>query len=142
MLPALALAQQPPPGAPPFPGPPPAVRAQMEQARQAALLASLDALAPAHRAAVQAILAQLRNHSLKPRDASSRIDAIIAPQEAQAVLSQARALHAKMRETMRSFAPAGVPAPPHRWRRPRLKPDAGRFIVMIARPHRMPRSNP
>ncbi len=135
LLPALAFALFALPIAAPaqqFPGdgPPPEVRAQMEQARTDARNNAMNSLSADHRAKVQAIATQVENGSLSREDASSQIDGILTPQEQQAVLAQMQkmrdAMHAAMAAHNNADGSGGHPGgPQHR------KPDAGRFLLML-----------
>ncbi len=74
------------------------VRAQLEQARNTSKTEAMNALSADHRAKVQAILSQLENGSLSRKDAQTKIDNLLTPQESQAVLAagqkMADAMHA------------------------------------------------
>ena len=110
-LPAAALAQAGPPG---MGGPPsPQQRAAMEQLRADAKASAYAALTPAHATSVQGIVAQVAGGSLDRRAAAGRIDALLTPAEAKAVLAAEAQSRAKMRA---AFSGAGAPPPP---------PDAG-----------------
>ena len=100
VAPLVAAAQGAPGG-----GPPPEMRAKMEQMRGDAKTASYNALSGDHRMKVQAIVDKFNSGSLAdPRDAASQIDAILAPDETKAVLTQRQS----MREAMRAaFAQNG-----------------------------------
>ncbi len=138
LLPALALALFALPVAAPaqqFPGdgPPPEVRAQMEQARTDAKNNAMNALSADHRAKVQAIVSQVENGSLSREDASKQIDRILTPQEQQAVLGQMQkmrdAMHAAMAARNNDGGPGGPGGPPGAAQR--RAPDAGRFLLML-----------
>lgn len=113
-------------------GPPPEMRAQMEQLRTQYKTAVLNDLSADHRAKVQAILAQVQSGSLDPRDASGQIDGILSPAETQAVLGEAQKLHDAMRKAM-----AQAQAQHHRGMAGH-KPDAGRFLMMLSMPPHPP----
>ncbi|HEX3462950.1 MAG TPA: hypothetical protein VHS78_02690 [Candidatus Elarobacter sp.] len=86
-------------------GPPPEVRAQMQQARDNARTAAFNDLTPADRAKVQAIITQVNNGQLTDmRAAAQQIDAAITPAEAQAVLAE----RTKMMQTFRANHPQGA----------------------------------
>lgn len=127
-MPLAALAQ----GAP-MQGPPPA----MQQARANARTSTMNALTPAHRAQVQSILGQVRARTLDPRDAVTKIDALLSPAEKQSVLSAQQSMRQSMQAYFQSRAQADAPQPPrHDWNG-RRGPDAGRFLLMLnAPPHR------
>lgn len=80
-------------------GPPPQMRTQMEQVRNNAKAAALNALSPDHRNRVQAIVDQVNSGSLDRQAAAQQIDAILTPSESQAVLAQGT----KMRDAMRAM---------------------------------------
>lgn len=115
-------------------GPPSGMRAQMQQARDAAKTASLNALSADHQAKVQAIVAAFNGGTLDLATAASQIDALLTPDEATAVLAQQQ----KMRDTMRAaFSGMGggsMGAPPMRGGNgsQTRKPDAGRFLLRVA----------
>jgi hypothetical protein len=89
-------------------GPPPEMRAQMDQARNTAKTEAMNALSADHRAKVQAIVSQVQSGTLSRQDGSSQIDALLSPQESQAVLAAGQ----KMRNTMRSAFEANHPNEP------------------------------
>lgn len=120
--PVAALAQMAPPDGPPAP-PPPELRAQFDQARTQAKTAAMNDLSADHRAKVQAILAQVQNGSLDPRDAGTQIDAILSPGESQAVLGEAKKMHDAIHKAVQNAGP-----PRGHMNR---KPDAGRFLLML-----------
>ena len=139
---ATTLAQTPPEG------PPPAVRAQMQQLHDSAKTNAFNALSADHRARVQAILDQVNAGSLDRRAAATQIDAILSPGESQAVLNEQK----KMRDAMRAYfaqnpppggtgqrAERGGPGGPGNGQRTHT-PDAGRTLVMLGtnRPQRPP----
>jgi hypothetical protein len=135
VFPAAALAQSAPDGGY---GPPPEVRAQLEQARSQAKTAAFNDLSADHRTKVQAIIAQVQDGSLDPRDASTQIDAILSPAESQAVLGEGQ----KLRDTMRqvfaaqggpSFGGGQRPGGDNARRGMNRKPDAGRILIMLSR---------
>ena len=67
-----------------------------------------NALTPAHRTQVQAIVTQVTAGSLAPRDAVQQINALLGPNEQQAVLAAAQ----QQRDDMRAaFAQSGMTPP-------------------------------
>lgn len=108
VLPVAALAQAGPPGMGGAP-PSPQQQAAMEKLRADAKASAYGALTPAHATGVQAIVAQVAAGTLDRRAAAGRIDALLTPDEAKAVLGA----EAKSRAAMRAaFAGAGGPLPP------------------------------
>src|ERR1700736_5313688 len=82
-------------------GPPPAIRAQMQQARDNAKTAAFNDLTPADRAKVQAIIDQVNNGQLTDlRAAGQQIDAILSPTEAKAVLGERDKMMAAIRANL------------------------------------------
>ena len=89
-------------------GPPSDVRAQMQQARDAAKAAAFNDLTPASRAKVQSIIDQVNNGQLTDlRAAAQQIDAALTPAETKAVLAE----RDKMMQTMRANMPRPLSAP-------------------------------
>lgn len=80
-------------------GPPPQVRAQMEQLRATTKTNAFNALSQDHRNKINAIISQVNAGTLDRRDAVTQIDAILSPSEAQAVLAENK----KMRDSMRTI---------------------------------------
>lgn len=135
-LPIAVSAQQPPQG------PPPEMRAQMEQIHTTARNNALNDLSADHRNRVQAIVNQVNAGTLDRRTAAQQIDAFLSPSESQAVLAEGQ----KMRESMRAMFQQqnGNMQPPNGDRmrgegqaqgRQRRAPDAGRVLVMLASNH-------
>ena len=148
VLPVASLAQM-----SPDEGPPPEVRAQLEQARSNAKTKAMNALSADHHAKVQAIVSQVESGGLSRRDAGTQIDGFLTPQESQAVLAAGK----KMRDAMRAAFEANRPSdgsipnggPPSGGGRPgsgRRTPDAGMTLIMLNGPPRderpMPSSTP
>ncbi len=117
----LAIGAQEPPG-PPGDGPPPEMRAQMEQLRTQAQTNAMNALSADHRAKVQAIVAQVEGGSLSREDATKQIDALLTPDESRAVLAQGQKMHEAMQAVF-----THSPRPNHR------TPDAGMLLLMLNR---------
>jgi hypothetical protein len=94
-------------------GPPPEIRAQMQQARDTAKTAAFNDLTPADRAKVQAIINQVNNGQLTDlRAAAQQIDAAITPAEAQAVLAERTKMMANFRANHPDgMGPNGGPGP-------------------------------
>ena len=87
-------------------GPPPAVRAQMQQARDGAKTAAFNDLSADHRARVQSIVDAIGNGTQTDlRAAATQIDGILSPGEQKAVLAE----RDKMMQTMRAGMPQGGP---------------------------------
>jgi hypothetical protein len=83
-------------------GPPPEVRAQMQQARDAAKTAAFNDLGAANRAKVQAIIDDVNNGKQTDlRAAAQQIDAFLTPDETKAVLAE----RTKMMQSMRANMP-------------------------------------
>ena len=102
----------------------------MQQAREDARTASMQALSSADKTKVDTIIAAFNGGSLTMDQAATQIDGILTPAESQAVLAEQK----KMRENIRQAAQAnGMGSfgrrPNGATRRP---PDAGRFLVMVA----------
>lgn len=125
-------------------GPSPAMRAQMQQARDSAKTAAFNDLGAADRAKVQAIVDQVNNGQLTDlRAASQQIDAALTPAETKAVLGE----RDKMMQNMRANMPArpegaapnapGAPGPngaaggPHRGFGRGMN-DAGGFLLRMS----------
>jgi hypothetical protein len=105
-------------------------RAQMQQAREDARTASMQALSSADKTKVDTVIAAFNGGSLTMDQAATQIDGILTPAESQAVLGEQK----KMRETIRQAAQANGMGtfgrrPNGAGHRP---PDAGRFLVMVA----------
>jgi hypothetical protein len=123
-------------------GPPPAIRAQMQQARDNAKTAAFNDLTPADRAKVQAIIDQVNNGQLTDlRAAAQQIDAALSPTEAKAVLGERDKMVAAIRANMparpdNNMAPGpnGVPpngAAPGEHRGFGHTKSAGRFLLQL-----------
>ncbi len=125
-------------------GPPPAVRAQMQQARDAAKTAALNDLSADHRARVQSVVDAVSNGSQTDlRAAATQIDGILSPAEQTAVLAE----RTKMMQTIRAAMPQGGPNGAPGGARPggadrgpgqagpggmRGGNDAGRFLLQLS----------
>ncbi len=122
-------------------GPPPAARAQMQQAHDAAKTAALNDLSADHRARVQTIVDAVNNGTQTDlRAAATQIDGILSADEAKAVLAE----RDKMMQTMRANMPQGGPngaGPGGPGRGPdgqgnpngmRRANDAGRFLLQLS----------
>ena len=147
-VPLAALAQSPPPG------PPPQMRAMMDQLHATAKTNAYNALTPDHRTQVQAIVAQVAAGTIGPRDASTKIDALLTPDEQKAVSAVEQKTFDDLHSAMAASgmpppngpppggpppAAAGPPAgpPPGADARPygSMKhgpPSPGRFLVMVS----------
>ena len=126
-------------------GPPPEIRAQMQQARDAAKTAALNDLTPANRTKVQAIIDQVNNGQLTDlKAAAQQIDAALSPAETKAVLAERTKLMDSMRATMpqrpEGAGPGGPNAGPNgapntNGERPHggmgRGNDAGRFLLQL-----------
>jgi len=146
--PLLAAAQPAPGAGGDGMGPPPAVRAKLESISAQAKADGYAALSPAHRAAVQAIVAKVTAGSLDPHSAGEQIDALLTPDESQAVLAVATKSRAEMRVAFGGSAPpppdggpppAGPPpadGPPPGGPPPgaheHRKPTAGGFLMRVS----------
>ena len=96
------------PGAAASPSARSAMREQFEAIRQRAHTTAYNALTPAHRTQVQTIVTQVTAGSLAPRDAVQQINALLGPNEQQAVLAAAQ----QQRDDMRAaFAQSGMTPP-------------------------------
>ena len=100
-------------------GPPPAIRAQMQQARDNAKTAAFNDLTAADRAKVQAIIDQVNNGQLTDlRAAAQQIDAALTPAESKAVLGERDKMMAAIRANMpartdNNMGPGPNGAPPN-----------------------------
>jgi len=148
----LLAAAQPAPGGPggDAMGPPPAVRAKLESISAQAKADVYAALSPAHRAAVEAIVAKVTAGALDPHAAGEQIDALLTPDESQAVLAVATKSREQMRVAFGGSAPppppdggppppgpppaAGPPpgGPPPGGMHERRKPSAGGFLMRVS----------
>ncbi|GAC1426234.1 MAG: hypothetical protein NVSMB5_20710 [Candidatus Velthaea sp.] len=124
---------------PPAGGPPPEMRAQMEQIRSAGHTAAFDALTADHKVQVQAIVDRVASGAIADRrTAVQQIDAILTPEEAKNVLAAGAKMHADMRAMRDAHAPpaaegaegAGRPAKPGKMRK-----DAGFVLLMTSLTH-------
>jgi hypothetical protein len=122
-------------------GPPPEVRAQMQQARDGAKTAALNDLSADHRAKVQSVIDGVNNGTQTDlRAAATQIDGILSPGESKAVLAE----RDKMMQTMRANMPNGGPngagpggtgRGPDGQRNPNgmhRANDAGRFLLQLS----------
>ena len=135
--------------------PSPEVRAKMQKIFGDARTAALNALSAEHRSKVQAIADQAAARTLDRQAAAGQIDALLTPAEKTAVLAVEQKLRSDMRASMGAYGPppggpppgAGPPpggpppgGPPPGGGPPGMMrdrtPDAGRFLMMIARPVR------
>jgi hypothetical protein len=122
--PLAAFAQQAPPPPPGNAGQPPmSRRAQVDAITRQARIDAFAALTPDHRARVQTIVAGVVAGSIQPRDAARQIDALLLPQERQAVIGVAMTARGQMRSLFPR--PGGAPAggPPNAG--PGYAPPAG-----------------
>lgn len=110
-------------------GPPSGVRAQMQQARDAAKTASFDALSADHQTKVKAIVDGFNAGALDAAAATAQIDAVLTQEEAAVVLEQQQSLRDARSEAMARMQ-AGQTGTPrtHGGSRTRT-PDAGRFLL-------------
>ena len=129
-------------------GPPPEMRAKMEQARGDAKTASYNALSADHRSKVQAVVDKFDAGTLAdPRDAATQIDAILTPDETKAVLAQRQSMRDAMRAAFARSGNAGGPGVPgapgasggqygrgqgDSPRRAGGQADAGRFLLTVS----------
>ncbi|HYZ14873.1 MAG TPA: hypothetical protein VE591_00675 [Candidatus Acidoferrum sp.] len=135
-MPLAASAQANPPS---NDGPPPEVRAKMQQARDGARTAAMNDLSPDHRAKVQAIVDKA-NDAQSMSDlvaAAKQIDTVLTPDEAKAVLGE----RDKMMQTMRANMPQGAgpggpppggPGGPGGRGRGGMRNDAGRVLLQLS----------
>jgi hypothetical protein len=153
-LPAVAFAQQGPPGGGPPPGgpmprhtPTAAMRADMQQLRQLHeqfRSQVLGALSPAHKQLLAQVAGNLAiSASPDPKAAVKQLDGALSASEKTAILNaassfrdQAKAAFAKMRADSPWPKPSGAPRP-HPSHSPRAKraPDAGAILLMVASGH-------
>ncbi len=127
-------------------GPPPAARAQMQQARDSAKTAALNDLSADHRARVQSIVDGINNGTQTDmRAAATQIDAVLNPAEQKAVLAERDKMMTAMRANMPQGGPNGGPngaggpgrgpggpdgqGNPNGMRRAN---DAGRFLLQLS----------
>ena len=124
-------------------GPPPAARAQMQQAHDAAKTAALNDLSADHRARVQSIVDAVNNGTQTDlRAAATQIDAVLSADEAKAVLAERTKMMPTMRANMPQGGPNGAgPGPGGPGRGPdgqgnpngmRRANDAGRFLLQLS----------
>ncbi len=114
-------------------GPPPEVRAQMQQARDSAKTAAFNDLSADHRAKVQSVVDAVNNGTQTDlRAAATQIDGILSAGESKAVLGE----RDKMMQTMRANMPNGGPGRgpdgqgnPNGMHRAN---DAGRFLLQLS----------
>lgn len=138
-------------------GPPPAVRAQLEQIRATYKTNAFNALSQAHRTQVDAILSQVNAGTLDRRTAAQQIDQLLSPNESQAILTQGKSMREAMRKVFEANAPQdGAQQPmgpppgaqgqpgPNGEQHVRRAPDAGRMLIMLGTNRRMrpPSSQP
>lgn len=157
LSPAIALANDPAQAGPPQGGPPPAVRAQfaqmhekMEALHTQSRTEILNALTPAHKAAVANIIGQLAvAPNPNPEAAARQLDALLSGGERTSILrihesmrSQMRSLmesmHSQMQQAMQqSGAPAGPPRVMHDGfgGQQHAAPDAGHILLMLGAFH-------
>jgi Spy/CpxP family protein refolding chaperone len=137
-LPSAGFAQEGPPAG----GPGAGMFAQFQKLRDDTKTAALNDLTPDHRAKVQAIFAQEQSGQLDPRDAATQIDAILTPDEAQKVLGEQQKMRDAIRTQMQAnggdggFGGNGGSHMGGSRMGGQRKPDAGRFLSMLARPPR------
>ena len=122
-------------------GPTPAMRAQMQQARDSAKTAAFNDLSAADRAKVQAIVDQVNNgQQTDLRAAAQQIDAALTPDETKAVLGERDKLMQTMRANMPARpqgapnapgAPSGAGDGPHRGFGHGMS-DAGGFLLRVS----------
>ena len=125
-------------------GPPPEMRAKMEQMRTDAHTSAYAQLSADHRTKVQAIVDQFNAGKLDHKTASQQIDAVLSPAESANLLKQAQSFHDSMRSMM-GGPPPGAPGPPGApqngpppqggqamGEHHHHTPDAGRFLLMVS----------
>ncbi len=122
-------------------GPPPAARAQMQQARDSAKTAALNDLSADHRARVQSIVDGINNGTQTDlRAAATQIDAVLSPDEQKAVLAERDKMMTAIRANMPQGGPNGAgPGGPGRGPDGQGNPngtrranDAGRFLLQLS----------
>ena len=129
----LAAAAQTPPDRM---GPPPEMRAKMQTIHAQAKTDAYSALSADHRSRVQAIVTQVTSGTMRPREGSQQIDALLTPDESKAVLGVARTTRDAMRTafaSMRGGSPpdagatpaAGTPVTPPNAAGPNAPPPNG-----------------
>jgi len=129
LAPVVASAQ---PGPGPG-GPPPELRAKIEQARADAKTNCLKALSADHQTKIQAIVDGFNAGTIAPPDAIAQIDGVLTPDEIKAILDQQQ----KMRDVIiAARGDNGGPPPGERNAGARekpagFKPSAGRFLLEI-----------
>lgn len=114
---------------------PTGMRAQMQQARDAAKAASLNALSSDHQAKVQTIVTAFDDGTLDIATAGAQIDAVLTPDEATAVLAQQQTMRDAMRAAFAGNGGSGRMG--GRGMRGNgngqaRKPDAGQFLLSVA----------
>jgi hypothetical protein len=151
-VPAVAFAQAGPGPGPGMPAPPsPEQRAMMEKLRADAKTSAYNALTPAHRDRVTAIVADVAAGKQSRADAAKAIDDLLTPDEQKAVRDAATASFQARRAAMGVAGPppgppnATAPGPNAAQRGPngpppgaagpggpRFTPSAGRFLLMVS----------
>jgi translation initiation factor IF-2 len=151
-VPAVAFAQAGPGPGPGMPAPPsPEQRAMMEKLRADAKTSAYNALTPAHRDRVTAIVADVAAGKQSRADAAKAIDDLLTPDEQKAVRDAATASFQARRAAMGAAGPP--PGPPNATAPgpnaaqpgpngpppgaagpggPRFAPSAGRFLLMVS----------
>jgi hypothetical protein len=128
LTPVAVSAQPIPPPGGPNGGPPPEVRAKLEQIRADAKANALKAISADHQTKIQAIITSFEAGSVTPKDAVQQIDGVLSPDETKALLDQ----EGKMREAQLAARPpsdSASPAPQSP-ERPR-QASAGRFLLTL-----------
>jgi hypothetical protein len=127
LTPVAVSAQPIPPPGGPNGGPPPEVRAKLEQIRADAKANALKAISTDHQTKVQAIVTSFEAGSVTPKDAIQQIDGVLSPDETKALLDQ----ESKMQEAQLAARPPSdaspAPLPPARLR----QVSAGRFLLTL-----------
>ena len=129
-------------------GPPTAEqRAALEKVRTDAKVAAYNALTPAHRDRVAAIIADVVSGKQTPRVAAQLIDSVLTPDEQKGVQAAAATSFRAMRTAMGGAPPPGPPPaaqglpggpaaqgapPPRPGGMMRRTPSAGRFLLMVS----------
>lgn len=113
-------------------GPSPAMRAQMQQARDNAKTAALNDLSPADRTKVQAIIDQVNNGQLSDlKGAVTQIDAVLSPDESKAVLGERDKMIAAIKANMPAGQNGAAPNGGQHNGFGRGGNDAGRFLLQV-----------
>jgi hypothetical protein len=109
----------------------PEMRAQMQHLRLDAKTASMNALSAQHRTIVVTTAKQFDDGALSIPEAANKIDAVLTPQEASAVLAEQRKMRAAMRQAFSQAGGSSFGGRRGGGQGAGRTPDAGRFLVQL-----------